>query len=286
MVISDASEMVISDASACFEQASPDTVLAGLELVTDIAKARGYKGVAIMPSGPLVGYCVREMHTRSDGSVIFSFERLRALHLLALDMRLVVFGDVLFQQLEGVPIGGLMSKVHVSMVLNPHEWSYAQAFDRTFGVNAWKRNFCKVRYVDDVFSCSLQVCASCQHSSTANCSPMSFERESQNVSKVNWLDVTVTTGTNSRSLHVEMAPPKAKLLPYFGHPPIDSRSRIRGVQSRIRSIYTSTRAARIAITYQLDSWVSAGYPRALVHAEWLRHLDAPHLSKLVKDWFA
>ena len=279
-------ELCVSDASACFEQASPELVLQGLEILVARARARGYCGVSVQVRGRLVGYLVRSLHPRSDGTKTFTFQEIQAIHCLSLQMRLVQIGNCLFQQAEGVPIGGLLSKVHVSLALCPFEEAWCSAWSLCFPGENVKHVIGRVRYIDDVVSVSYQACSNCQFLHVNSSMPISFEKETTDPSSVPWLDVCLRTCSSSPFVQIDIASPKSRLLPYFGYPPADARSRIRGVQARFRAVYLHLGHSRRSLFLHLNSWSMAGYPAHLIKSLWCKHLDDVHLMKYVREWQA
>lgn len=306
---------VVLDASAMYERVAGDQVVAAAEAVLDVLRSRCYRGVVIQSSRQLRGRPVRTSGLSQCGATYVSFEVMRGLLVASLSVRFATYGDEVFIQEGGLPIGGPLSDLGAGLLLGLQESVWRQlprlrslgAFDLFPDAAAMDEKVAQCRYVDDIVSVSATLCVGCledlvrdQHPGV----PFSVEEDSRHGS-MRWLDMQLHT--QRFPMHVapslpELAwvlgespvPKTFRLPPYVGDMHVDGaslRSHVRSRLSRWRQLRLSRRELTRAITYELLLFVRSGYGPERATECWARN-SADHregelvrvVARAFRDW--
>ena len=246
-------EVAVADAGAMYEAIDSGLVLTCLDFYIGLAKDAGYIGVAMLKTRKLHGFLAKHNFHKHNNVDLLTFEQLRSIHMLSLSQKFVSVGNLVYRQLRGVPIGGLLSKCQTSLVLCAEEyaWEYSNHRQVQFGLDAsllWRRQVAACRYVDDCCLISPYLCSQCLFQCLCQKSCVQYERQNSSASCGTWLDMDVhfqgvellltmqkpeeqwIAGTSSH-------PKKFRLEPFHGLEVQNAKARILGTQARLMQIY-------------------------------------------------
>jgi hypothetical protein len=153
---------------------------------TCVTVLRGLKRTAF------IGGCNRAAYKRG---FVFTFMELFLSFAACMFMCYVTLGDIVFR-LEGLPIGGVLSKIAASFVLacEEHDWSCDVPRRRRYGYStvcaSWDHEVARARYVDDVLWVSGVYCHDCLAKAIHVCYSVPFEVEPAS-RRVSWLDLVL-----------------------------------------------------------------------------------------------
>ena len=246
-------EVAVADAGTMYEAIDSGLVLTCLDFYIGLAKDAGYIGVAVLKTRKLHGFLAKHNFHKHNNVDLLTFEQLRSIHMLSLSQKFVSVGNLVYRQLRGVPIGGLLSKCQTSLVLCAEEyaWEYSNHRQVQFGLDAsllWRRQVAACRYVDDCCLISPYLCSQCLFQCLCQKSCVQYERQNSSASCGTWLDMDVhfqgvellltmqkpeeqwIAGTSSH-------PKKFRLEPFHGLEVQNAKARILGTQARLMQIY-------------------------------------------------
>lgn len=197
----------VLDASAMYERICPSQVLEAAAVVLRYLRSCGRKGVVVYRTRRLYGRSVRASGSYACDRVYISLADMFALLRLGVNMRWATFGDAVFMQRAGLPIGGPLSDLGAGLLLGLQEQAW-QAFGplrvwsgfRSLARNGdYAERIAQVRYVDDVLTLSTSLCCSCSARMVKQKHPgVPFEVEEVSSSgPVRWLDLLVHLGAPS-----------------------------------------------------------------------------------------
>ena len=292
-------ELSVADAGAMYEQCSVEWILTAVRGAVDIAISKGFQGVVVLHGPKMAGWPTRNLTPRKVPSTIINWPTLLAMHELTLTNKVALLGDLPFKQLQGLPIGGLMSKCQTSALLGSQE-------------TVWKLNLTEqgklpnmitCRYVDDSITASKTLCHECQHLHLSEMTNVLFEKQQFSPTKVQWLDVTISTQNSNISLQpaepepaflrsLTTTPVKFRIPPYLGHMPPDTKARIQAWQYRITAIAKahmmlnggSCHWHRHHTHAWMSLWQAHGYPDAEVTKAFCKYVSCPIIAKHVRTW--
>ena len=115
-------EFLVTDAGQFFEIASPKTVNDSLEMLTEVAKWKGYKAVRLKKSTKVLGYLVKHVVERDKRWLNTSLEDVMNSFVMGLKQRFASSGNAIYYQAKGIPIGGMLSPASVHVVMSLTEW--------------------------------------------------------------------------------------------------------------------------------------------------------------------
>jgi hypothetical protein len=292
-------ELSVADAGAMYEQCSVEWILAAVQGAVDIATSRGFQGMVVLRGPKMIGWPSRHLTPRKVPSTIVDWPTLLAMHHMTLTNKIALLGDLPFKQLQGLPIGGLMSKCQTSALLGSQE----TIWKKTLTQQQTLPNMITCRYVDDSITVSPTLCHTCQHQHLTNMTNVSFDKQNFLPTQVQWLDITITTRGSQLTIQptapepsftqgTTNTPTKFRVPPYNGQMPHDIKTRIQAWQHRTTTI---TKANMILNNGQcgwtrqhVHSWMSLwrahGYPPSELQKAFNRYVTCPSLAKHVKTW--
>ena len=309
--VKQAIEVAVADAGAMYEAIDSGLVLTCLNFYIERAKDAGYVGVAVLKTRKLHGFLAKHNFHKHNNVDLFTFEQLRAIHMLSLSQKFVSVGNLVYRQLRGVPIGGLLSKCQTSLVLCAEEyaWEYNKRRQVQFGLDEtllWRRQVAACRYVDDCCLLSPYLCSQCLFQCLCQKSCVQYERQNSSASSGTWLDMEIHFRGAELLLTMHKPeeqwiagtsphPKKFRLEPYHGMEVQNAKARILGTQARLMQIYLDGKGKVCsnnhdgltgAIFYCMNIWQRSGYSTSYVRRTWARHLSNPLFARIADTWRA
>jgi hypothetical protein len=282
-----------------YEQCSVDWILAAIRGAVDIATSKGFQGVVVLHGPRMAGWPTRNLTPRKVPSTIVDWPTLLAMHELTLTNKVALLGDLPFKQLQGLPIGGLMSKCQTSALLGSQE----TVWKNNLSAQGRLQNMITCRYVDDSITASSNLCHACQHQQLTEMTNVDFEKQTFSPTKVQWLDITIATNNTNITLQpaepepsflnkLTTTPVKYRIPPYLGHFPPDVKARIQAWQFRVSNIAKAHKMLNNGnchwYRHHTHTWMSLwhahGYPADEVSQAFRRYVTCPTLAKHVRAW--
>lgn len=300
-----ASAAVVMDASAMYEQAPPDEVLVAATTLAEVFRRRGFRGVLVEQTRQLRGRPWRPTGAYLAGWQFVSFVDMIATLQAFLAVRVATFGDTVYEQTRGLPIGGQLSDLSAALLLSLQEATWRQlhplrvraGFGALVDSRSCDKAIAQARYVDDMLCLSRSVCPDClaalivaQHPGI----PFAMEASSAQ-GALPWLDLVVHSRRHPPHICMQLAerewvangaphPRRFRVQPFLGRRHAD----FAGLRSHIRS--SLTRWAQVGLTdfelakafaYHVLLFLRADYPPRLVVDAWVRHSEGYDRRRVV-----
>lgn len=286
---------VVLDASAMYEKVPPSQVLAAARCVADVLRREGYQGMLVRQERRLRGRPTRASGSSRCGWTFCALVDMLRVLRASLTVTLARYGDEVFRQAGGLPIGGPLSDLGAGLLLGLQEAAWRRIAPLRLQAEwpqlptAMSCTAClaQVRYVDDIITVSRAFCPECLASLVVDQHPgVPFTlEESSAQGAARWLDLLVY----AKRSPVQLAPalpelpwilqeadvPKTfRLPPFLGERHMDVpgvRSHIRSRLSRWGQMQLSRRELVRVVVYEYLLFVRSGFPPRLVTTLWTSH---------------
>lgn len=233
---------------------------------------------------------------------LVKFAEMLGILLACLSARFACWGDAVYEQQRGLPIGGPLSDLGAALLLGLQEatwrrlapWRDAEGWSclRTARqVDAW---VAQARYADDVCTVSRALCEPCLESFTREQHPgFPFDTECRgNEGPMRWLDLLVRCGRWPPHLSMnlgerlwltgqEQALSKYRIARVLGERHLDRhalRSFVRSRLSRWTQVQLASQEVPRALAHSMLVWCRSGYPWPAVRRAWLPHSAGHRLA--------
>ena len=166
-----------------------------MQLARRVVSATGKNTVTVLRGRRRHAYLGGSVYPQGATSYCFLIFDLVLAFAACMFMGLCRVGDACFR-MEGLPIGGVLSKVAASIVFGCEEeaWLHNVVLRKRLGFAAttllWDREVARARYVDDVLWISGVYCQQCLHLALDTMYTVKFDIASDGP-VVNWLDVSL-----------------------------------------------------------------------------------------------
>ena len=303
--------LVVLDAPAMFEQLSAERAVTLLASAARAATLEGYRGVRLLRSRRLAGWLARNPDASDSRSDFVSFQRVLDIFALATAHRRVRFGDSVWEQTTGTPIGGLTSRTAASCVPGWCELAFMRGRNPACLPHARSRGILPdqalglTRYVDDLLATSRMVCRECTEQAVRQiyAGHVSFARSEASDVEVSWLDMTLhadATGLCIRPRQDDLpwlatsgnAPPtRWRIQPpaLFAHPAAAApvlRSLRLGRETRWMQMALGDAALHQALALELATWIRAGWSWHTIRSVWVTPGRDPRVARLARGILA
>lgn len=278
-----------------YERAPASQVYADNCVVVEVRRARGIRAVCVRAGRRLDGRLLTFGGMSQSGWTACSLELMLEALRASLGVNMARFGDAIFVQNGGLPIGGPLSDLGAGLLLGLQEATWRQMsplrmqadFPQLTAPDSCERLVTHARYVDDIVSVSTVFCLDCLTQLVQTSHPeIPFSREADSATEpVKWLDAVI----HGRYLppHVSTAKPELSWLcghvdepaafrvrPYLDEATVDHtvlRAHVRSRLARWGEMQLSRRELVAAMTYDLLVLLRSGYPPRLATTVWARH---------------
>eukprot|EP00435_Cladocopium_sp_Y103_P013886 s117_g3.t1 len=183
---------LVADAGQFFEVVQPSTaVLCMYRIMCVVAMRAVTTSVTVVRRRKVQGFLGGNPEARSTKFVVFSFHDL--LHCFAACMYIPFcsLGNMIVR-MQGLPIGGLLSRIAASAVLAWEEHSWVEGWPCNFGLDAstpaWESAVFARRYIDDLVVVSKLLCFDCLVGMTQAMYTVTFD-PAEKSRQLRWLDV-------------------------------------------------------------------------------------------------
>eukprot|EP00933_Yihiella_yeosuensis_P084273 TRINITY_DN9869_c0_g2_i2.p1 TRINITY_DN9869_c0_g2~~TRINITY_DN9869_c0_g2_i2.p1 ORF type:complete len:1202 (-),score=121.45 TRINITY_DN9869_c0_g2_i2:263-3868(-) len=286
---------LVCDAAQMYEQLQAADVMKSLEYCVDRATKLGFKSVGVRTSRRLAGCLLKKQVVSLPNTHVVQFADVLKVIALSLEMRWVRFGDAVFFQKIGSPIGGLMSKVHASLACGLPETKWLVSNPSCVSSIAAKR------YVDDICAVSPNLCNQCLETSITAIYPrhIAFNAEQSNTYGVAWLDLHVSLDSLGKLPEVSMAevelewlqgkaafPAKQRMPPFLESCATDwhyLKQRVTGLRARWKQVGLSHAQYHICVTSWVSIMLKLNYPRSMVY-KCFRQWGGPAVAACIIKW--
>ena len=296
----------VLDASSMYEKVDAAQVILAAQFVVKVLSSKGYCGVLVHRERRLRGELWRYPGSYRSGAYLATWGDMLTALRYGLSGRYARFGDVVFEQVGGLPIGGPLGDLGAGLLLTLHEatWRQTPALRALHGYAGWQtaedydEAVAATRYVDDVVALSLQLCARClaelvqkQHPGV----PFVVEHTSE-AGPLPWLDVVVYA--ERLPPHIAPALPERRWVleggampqtyrvpPYLGERHMDEsalRSHVRSCLARFHQTQHAHREMSRAVLYEMLLLRRAGHPWSRSLRVWRSHSRDHRLAALVR----
>ena len=298
------SSIVVADAAQMFEALDPIELQRNVRIACAAAQREGYTGVKVLRSRRLRGWLATTHHAADNRSRYLSFAGIEALLQAAVTSRCFLYGDTTWEQVTGVPIGGLISKAAATIVPGGCEATWPARFAAAMPRCAAREyrpheTWATVRYTDDILCLSRALCVQCLQAgiSKVYASSVTFDVAETSTTHATWLDFVVCVHGNSIRL-VAKPPDLAWLTATTDGPPTrwpvaprlpghrvdfrDLRSRRLGREARWVDQGLGADALRAAVMTEVVAWRQAGWPWKVIRKVWTSQGRCPAVPVLAR----
>ena len=183
-----------ADAGQFFETVSPSAAVRVTKKVLErAAEISGRNSVTVLRGPKRQAFIGGSVARVDPSSYCFLFSDLLLAFAACMFVGFCRLGDICFR-MDGLPIGGLLSKIAASIFLGCEEesWSHNVAWRRQNGFTAtspsWDKEVARGRYVDDIFWVSAVYCKPCLLRALQLIYSVEFDLASEGP-VVDWLDI-------------------------------------------------------------------------------------------------
>lgn len=183
-----------ADAGQFFETVSPSAAVRVTKKVLErAAEISGRNSVTVLRGPKRQAFIGGSVARVDPSSYCFLFSGLLLAFAACMFVGFCRLGDICFR-MDGLPIGGLLSKIAASIFLGCEEesWSHNVAWRRQNGFTAtspsWDKEVARGRYVDDIFWVSAVYCKPCLLRALQLIYSVEFDLASEGP-VVDWLDI-------------------------------------------------------------------------------------------------
>ena len=274
--------VVVADAGQFYEEVSSEKACFALSNIVLEARLAGWTHVAVGRRKRRRAFLSTKPGGQNSAYFWFSLEDILRAFFGAMCVSLVSVGH-LVAQMQGLPIGGLMSKVATSAVLATEEedWLKNQArrfaHGFPFSDRSWPSCCLHLRYVDDVLLASRLLCRNCMCELLPIAYCVNFKVAAPD-RFVTWLDMVVDCFTGE----IFPKPRKFSTPPPWGTYPVLLRSLILGALLRAAEVSSTDRAVRIYMMNILVGLLEIGWSKRQI-CQVLFTISRPHLKQHI--WF-
>ena len=277
-----------ADAGQFYETVSPSVAVhMTMQLARRVVSATGKNTVTVLRGRRRHAYLGGSVYQQGATSYCFLIFDLVLAFAACMFMGLCRVGDACFR-MEGLPIGGVLSKVAASIVLGCEEeaWLHDVVLRKRLGFAAttllWDREVARARYVDDVLWISGVYCQQCLHLALDTMYTVKFDIASDGP-VVNWLDVSLDVN----SLQWSMIQKPWVFPPYWAAPSGFLRSFFSGRFHRWYEVPLDDVAWLEAVLHVLHSLYHHAWPASIVRAAFFqaRHILMPRHQRMFLKGF-
>ena len=303
---SDSISMLVVDAAQMYEVIPRETVISNARVL--ISRIRSDQGVLVWHTPHLAGHVCRKPPVVPMASSWYDGVTMIAVIALVLAQCIVFCGGFTWEQLDGVPIGGVLSSVLAGLVLGMAEerwealWPHEYHFRYLPPGQTRSQTFAALRYEDDLLLGTRSICNVDKHGCLEKVSkwvyPVEFDPSDRGRQCI-WTDLHITAlGGNE----IRIQPKQASMISFWtdmvndklnvSTPPwLDCYVRdptilsgmLAGRLSRLNQMQLSPRVYMEAIACDVIKWLIAGYPVRVLEALYrpVRVVGAQHVRKFL-----
>lgn len=275
---------IVADAGQFFETVNPATAIEEACTLVDLFKSiHGEAPISVRSSKKRIGWIGGKKLLHTHKGVSWHTSHLLRAFVAAMSVGFASVGTTVFM-LNGLPIGGLLSKVAACLTLGGQERRWSQNAPRRFEEGfcthvPWNRAVCHLRYTDDVVLFSRLFCRNCLIALLTCVYTVDFDVSEAN-DTLAWLDMCIYTVSLEVGLNIKpfCAPP------HWGVPKSFLRNLFLGKFSRwwnIRPPENDWKRAclRLLFDLRLASWPRSAILSTLFS---IAHLDFLHMVSFSK----
>ena len=275
---------IVADAGQFFETVAPARAITEARLLMDVFSCtHGEAPISVLSSRKFMSWIGGKRLLYTHKGVSWHVSHLMRAFVAAMSVGFASVGSCV-SNLNGLPIGGLLSKIAACIVLGAEERRWKEDAQRRCQEGfctpiPWRNAVCHLRYTDDVVLVSMLFCRCCLISLLKCMYSVEFEI-GEEVQKLPWLDMCIDTLTMEVGLNVKpfCAPP------CWGVPRPYLRNLFLGKFCRwwdIRPPEYEWKRARLRLLFDLKSaaWPRSKVLSALFSISHLHFLDMVSFSK-------
>ena len=204
---------IVADAGQFFETVNPATAIEEACVLVDLFKSiHGEAPISVRSSRKRISWIGGKKLLHTHKGVSWHTSHLLRAFVAAMSVGFASVGTTVFM-LNGLPIGGLLSKVAACLTLGGQERRWSQNAPRRFEEGfcthvPWNRAVCHLRYTDDVVLFSRLFCRDCLIALLACVYTVDFDVSEAN-DTLAWLDMCIYTVSLEVGLNIKpfCAPP-------------------------------------------------------------------------------
>lgn len=280
-------EGFVADAGQFYEVVSTGTAIKeAYELISIFTETSPDAHVTICNAPKRIGWFGGRRFTHTARGVTWSAEELLRAFIAAMSVTVASVGLKVFR-MDGIPIGGLMSKVAACLTLGGQErrWKHSHAKQRDADYRArvaWSKAVCHLRYIDDIIMISHLYCRNCLILSLAEIYTVPFKVDPEE-HILPWIDISINLAEYSVGLNIKHFHPP----PHWAAPSGYLRSVILGRFRRWRVIDPPERewkraCSRLLYDLSFARWSSKAVNSALFAISNIDFL--PYVEFAIKAW--
>ena len=293
-----------ADAAQFYEEVRGSDILETLQHLLQYSEQRGIHSVMLRESRRRHAYLSKKKHVTREHWKCWPVRRIVALLHLCLSQPFATFGNSVWMQRQGVPIGGLVSGALCSVLLG-----FAEFRCKTMELEGARVPgyvppcTARLRYVDDQVWISATDCHDCVEKQLCEVYPkgVQFSPTSNGTNKAEWLDIVVKMESDGT---LDLSPKKPELewvrdpdVPCGRHlvPPFVSclsldwtllRGMVKCRCARLLQMRLTKQALRGALQHEVQVWRRSGYDSRLITQLWSRLWKYPDMEKYVCAYIA